>query len=109
MAPKLSSYYKIFSKIIGKACVQILRPVEPRFNTDHVHVIKVLGGNLDASQLISGYVIPRGPESDIVNKLEKVKIACFNCPFDPQGGETKGTILITKAEELLKFAGTEEE
>lgn len=71
-------------------------------------MIKVLGGNLEGSQLINGYVIPRGPEADIVSLLEKVKVACFNCPFDPQGGETKGTVLITKAEDLLKYAGTEE-
>jgi T-complex protein 1 subunit theta len=83
LAPKIPNYYKFFAQIMTKACKGIIQPAEPRFNVDHVRIVKVIGGSLEASQLISGYVITRGPEGDYSSPLEKVKVACFGCPFDP--------------------------
>lgn len=38
----------------------------------------------------------------------KAKVAAYSCPFDPQGGETKGTVLIKTADELTNYNSTEE-
>ena len=36
------------------------------------------------------------------------KIAVYTCPFDAMGTETKGTVLLKSASELLEFSAGEE-
>lgn len=35
--------------------------------------------------------------------MNKPKIACYSCPLDTQYAETKGTVLIKTADELLNY------
>lgn len=107
LASKLPNHYEFFAQLVTKACRAILQEGK-KFNPDNIRFIKLLGGNVDKSTLVDGFVIARGPEGDRADDTLKAKIACYNCPFDPQGGETKGTVLITKAEDLVKYASTEE-
>lgn len=109
LAPKLPNHYQFFSGLVAKACTDILQDTTPRFNADNVRVVKVLGGSLTDSTLIQGYVIVRAPEGDFRSQVKNAKVAAYSCPFDPQGGETKGTVLITKADDLIKYNATEEE
>jgi len=44
-----------------------------------------------------------------VKRIEKAKIAVFTCPFDITQTETKGTILIKNADELLNYSKGEED
>ena len=37
------------------------------------------------------------------------KIAVYSCPFDSMGTETKGTVLLKSASELLDFSSGEEQ
>ena len=41
--------------------------------------------------------------------MTKAKIAVYSCPFDAMGTETKGTVLLKTASELLEFSKGEEE
>ena len=41
-------------------------------------------------------------------KASKAKIAVFTCPLDVQMTETKGTVLIKNADEMLNFSKGEE-
>lgn len=107
LASKLPNHYEFFAQLLTSACRSILQEGK-KFNPDNIRTIKLLGGNVDKSSLVEGFVIARGPEGDRSDDTLKAKIACYNCPFDPQGGETKGTVLITKAEDLIKYASTEE-
>ena len=43
---------------------------------------------------MKGFVINRQPESSGKEIIEKAKVACFNCPFNLESGETKGTVLV---------------
>src|SRR5262245_2973866 len=43
-----------------------------------------------------------------VRKAEKAKVAIFSCPLDISQTETKGTVLIHSAEEMLNFSRGEE-
>ena len=108
LAPKLPTYYKFFSGLVAKAALSILKEQSPRFNADNVRLVKIIGGSLEDSQIVKGFVIPRNVESTGKEKVEKANIAVFGVPFDPQEAETKGTVLIHNAEELLNFTKTEE-
>lgn len=108
LAPKLPNNFAFFARLLTSACLEILQDSAPRFSADNIRVIKILGGSVDLASLVSGFVIARQPENSDKTLLEKVKIAVYNCPFDPQGGETKGTVLITKAADLISYSGTEE-
>lgn len=108
LASKLPNNYEFFAQLLTKACRSILQDSGKKFNPDNIRFVKLLGGNVEKSALVEGFVIARAPEGDRADEISKAKIACYNCPFDPQGGETKGTVLITKAEELVKYSATEE-
>jgi len=57
--------------------------------------------------MVSGMVLKREIDSEIT-KVNKAKIAVFSCPIDIQVTETKGTVLLKSAEELLSFSKDEE-
>lgn len=44
----------------------------------------------------------------IVQRAEKAKVAVYSCPLDIGRTETKGTVLINNASELLAFSAGEE-
>ena len=108
LAPKLPNNYKFFAQLLTQASISILQDSAPRFNADNIRFIKILGGNVEYSSVVNGFVIARAPENSEKSTIEKAKIAVYNCPFDPQGGETKGTVLITKAADLVNYSATEE-
>ena len=106
LCPKMPGYYKHFAKLLSEACIKIL-PEDLTFDLDHVRIVKIIGGGLVDSHLVNGMVIERPPIGTITS-ADNPKIACFNCPFDISGGETKGTVLIKNAADLLNFSKSEE-
>ena len=52
-------------------------------------------------------VFKRLIESDI-NKVDNAVIAAFSCPLDNMTTETKGTVLLKTADELMNFSKGEE-
>ncbi len=44
-----------------------------------------------------------------MNRVTNSKVAVYTCPFDSMGTETKGTVLLKTASELLEFSKTEED
>lgn len=66
LAPKLPNYHEFFAKLATDACLSILKEKTPRFNSENIRCIKILGASLEFSTLVNGFVIARGPEtSDI--------------------------------------------
>lgn len=92
--------------LISEACVSIL-PEKTTFNVDNVRVCKILGSGIHASQVIKGMVFKRFVEGD-VSKQVNAKVAVYTCPVDITPTETKGTVLIKSATELLNFSRGEE-
>lgn len=107
LCSKLPNYYKHFSEIVSKACINCLPDTPAEFNVSHVRVVKILGGSLGDQKLVNGMVMTRPPLGTIL-KAQKCKVACYSCPFEIEGGETKGTIVIKTAEDLLNFSKSEE-
>ncbi|TMW41196.1 hypothetical protein DOY81_013724 [Sarcophaga bullata] len=92
--------------LVAKACVAIL-PDKGTFNVDNVRVCKIVGSGLTKSEVVRGMVFKRFVEGD-VSYAEKAKVAIFSCPIDIIQTETKGTVLIKTADELMNFSAGEE-
>ena len=44
-----------------------------------------------------------------VSHVDRAKVAVYSCPFDASAPETKGTVLIKSANELMQFSKGEED
>lgn len=95
---------------LAKLVVEACRASEQSghsFNVDNVRVCKILGSGIEASQVVQGMVFKRNVEGT-VTKAEDAKVVVFTCPFDISTTETKGTVLLKTAEDLLNFSKGEE-
>lgn len=92
--------------LITKACISIL-PEKTTFNVDNIRVCKILGSGLHASTIVTGMVFKREVEGDVTKQVN-AKIAVYTCAVDITQTETKGTVLIKSADELMKFSRGEE-
>eukprot|EP00913_Durusdinium_trenchii_P031906 g29882.t1 len=85
------------AKLVAEACVQVMPPTPSKFDVDNVRVTKVQGGNLNSSFVVEGMAIARR-SSGVENCKEKAKAS-----------ETKGTVLLESAEQLMNFSKGEEQ
>nr|CAG8579748.1 11153_t:CDS:2 [Entrophospora candida] len=86
----------------------LVMPKNPQnFNVDNIRVVKVMGSSIHESRVVKGMVFGREPEG-IVRKVNNGKIAVFTCSLDLTQTETKGTVLIHNAKEMLNFTKGEE-
>ncbi|XP_049763249.1 T-complex protein 1 subunit theta [Schistocerca cancellata] len=94
------------TKLITKACVSNV-PEKTTFNVDNIRVCKILGSGLQNSDVVQGMVFKRTVDSDVLKK-SPAKVAVFTCAVDIMQTETKGTVLIKSADELMQFSRGEE-
>ena len=96
----------LLASLISQACISTLTD-KSHFNVDNVRVCKILGCGIQSSQVVQGMVFKRAVEGDITKKTN-AKIVVYTCPVDITPTETKGTVLIKSADELLNFSRGEE-
>jgi len=104
---KQSGFEDVLCPLVARACVSVLPKNAKNFNVDNVRVCKMVGGGLYDSEVVKGLVVPR-PTEGAVRSAEKVKVAVFPQGVEASATETKGTVLIKNAEELLAYSKTEE-
>lgn len=97
----------LLGELVSEAILAILPKNPANFNVDSVRVVKVLGSSLQQSRVIKGMVFPREAEG-VVKKASRAKVAVFTCPLDISQTETKGTVLLHNAKEMLDFTKGEE-
>jgi len=107
IASKQYGYENVLTPIIAKACLEVLPKNAHSFNVDNVRVAKILGGSVLDTQVITGHVLTRDAETTI-KKVQNAKIAVFAAGIDVAKTETKDTILIKNADELLNYSKSEE-
>ncbi|MEQ2188781.1 T-complex protein 1 subunit theta [Goodea atripinnis] len=71
-------------------------------------LIRTAGCGVTASTVLHGMVFKKEAEGDVTS-VKDAKIAVFSCPFDCMVTETKGTVLINNAQELMNFSKGEED
>ncbi|KAJ6633825.1 T-complex protein 1 subunit theta [Pseudolycoriella hygida] len=90
--------------LVYRACSSIY---SEHFNVDNIRVCKILGSSLTKSEIVNGMIFKRFVEGDITSATS-AKVALYSCPVDIIQTETKGTVLIKSADELMKFSRGEE-
>jgi len=103
---KLYGYEDELASLTFDACSQVMG--KDSFSVDDVRTVKILGGGLHDSEVYPGMIFLRDAVTTIKHVTD-AKVAVYSCPFDIQTTETKGTVLITNADELLNFSKSEEE
>jgi T-complex protein 1 subunit theta len=88
--------------LIAQACINSLPDSSYKFDVDNVRVVQILGSSVNDSTFMSGMVVKRNVEGSI-DSMVKPRIAAYSCPLDTQYCETKGTVLIKNANELLNY------
>lgn len=114
ISSKKFGFEDLLSKLVAEAVSHVLPASEsksPFFNVDSIRVVKIMGGSLFNSTVVKGMVFNREPEGHIKSLAEGVKhkVAVFTCPIDIANTETKGTVLLHNAQEMLDFSKGEEQ
>ncbi|PGH29317.1 T-complex protein 1, theta subunit [[Emmonsia] crescens] len=107
IASKQSGSEDILAPLVAEAVLAVLPKNPTNFNVDNVRVVKIMGGSLEQSRVVKGMVFGREPDGAI-KKAKKAKVGVFSCPIDISQTETKGTVLLHNAQEMLDFTKGEE-
>ena len=85
-----------------------LPDVVTRFDVDNIRIVQVMGSNITDSYTMRGFLVKRDAETTI-KSLKKPVVAVYNCSIDTETAQTKGTVLIKNAQEMLNYAKGEEQ
>ncbi|KND03303.1 T-complex protein 1, theta subunit [Spizellomyces punctatus DAOM BR117] len=107
IASKQYGYEGLLAPLVVEAALTVMPKNPANFNVDSIRVVKILGGSIHDTKVVKGMVFGREPES-VTTKATKAKVAIFTCPLDVALTETKGTVLIHNASEMLNFSKGEE-
>lgn len=107
IASKQFGYEELLSKVIAKACVQILPKNPKNFNVDNVRVTKILGGGVVDTHVVKGFVLARDA-SGTIKHVTSAKVAVFAAGLDAAKTETKANVVLSTAKELMEFSKGEE-
>ncbi|KAI8898583.1 chaperonin Cpn60/TCP-1 family [Globomyces pollinis-pini] len=104
---KQYGYEDLLSTLVVKAALEVMPKNPKNFNVDSIRIVKILGASIHDSQVVKGMVFARSPESTVQN-VKRAKVAIFMSGIDVALTETKGTVLIKNAGEMLDFSKGEE-
>ncbi|KAL9047077.1 MAG: hypothetical protein Q9214_000258 [Letrouitia sp. 1 TL-2023] len=107
LASKQSASSQFLAALVAEAILAVLPKNPINFNVDNIRTVKIMGGSLSQSKVVRGMVFGREPDST-VRKAKKAKVGVFSCPIDISQTETKGTVLLHNAKEMLNFTKGEE-
>jgi T-complex protein 1 subunit theta len=108
VSSKVPNYAAFLSNLVAQACIHSLPDNPKNFDIDNIRVVHILGSAIEDSTFLSGFLIKRSVEGSI-DRMTKPRIAVYSCPLDTQYAETKGTVLIQNATELLNYSKGEED
>lgn len=107
IASKQSGNEDFLAGLVAEAVLAVLPKQAENFNVDNIRVVKIMGGSLEQSRVVKGMVFGREPDGS-VKKAHKARVGVFSCPIDISQTETKGTVLLHNAKEMLDFTKGEE-
>lgn len=106
------------ARLVAQACISILPASQVSgdlpdekdisFNVDNIRVCKIVGSGIQQSHILNGMVFKKHVEGTHTS-VKDAKIAVYACPVDVAATETKATVLIKNADELVNFSHGEEE
>ncbi|KAJ9425376.1 chaperonin Cpn60/TCP-1 family [Fusarium oxysporum] len=107
IASKQNGNETFLADLVAEAVLNVLPKNPANFNVDNIRVVKIMGGSLEQSRVVKGMVFPKEPDGS-VKKASRAKVGVFTCPIDAGQTETKGTVLLHNAKEMMDFTKGEE-
>ncbi|KAH8653689.1 chaperonin Cpn60/TCP-1 family [Xylariales sp. PMI_506] len=107
IASKQNGNEDFLADLVAEAVLAVLPKNPANFNVDNIRVVKIMGGALEQSRVVKGMVFPKEP-SGSVKKAKKAKVGVYSCAIDVSQTETKGTVLLHNAKEMVDFTKGEE-
>ena len=107
IASKQNGNEEFLADIVSQAVLAVLPKQPMNFNVDNIRVVKIMGGSLEQSKVVKGMVFGREPDGK-VKKAKNARVGVFSCPIDISQTETKGTVLLHNAKEMMDFTKGEE-
>ncbi|KAK2070130.1 hypothetical protein P8C59_004655 [Phyllachora maydis] len=107
IASKQNGSEDALSELVAEAVLVVLPKNPVNFNVDNIRVVKIMGGSLEQSRVVKGMVFAKEPDG-AVKKAKKAKVGVYTCPLDISQTETKGTVLLHNAKEMMDFTKGEE-
>lgn len=107
IASKQSGSENFLAEMVTEAVLAVLPKNPINFNVDNIRVVKIMGGSLEQSKVVKGMVFGREPDGSI-KKAKNAKVGVFSCPIDISQTETKGTVVLHNAKEMMDFTKGEE-
>ncbi|KAI0480126.1 T-complex protein 1 subunit theta [Xylariaceae sp. FL0804] len=108
VASKQNGNEDVIADLVAEAVLDVMPKNPANFNVDNIRVVKIMGGSLDQSRVVKGMVFPKEPDGAI-KKAKKAKVGVYTCAIDISQTETKGTVLLHNAKEMMDFTKGEEE
>jgi T-complex protein 1 subunit theta len=109
VSAKIYGYEDILAPVIAKACINASPKNSKNFNVDNVRVLKIAGGAISDAHLIEGFALERDTHGTVKHVRGGAKVAVFGCSLDTATTETKNTVVIRNAEDLLNYNSSEEQ
>jgi len=109
LAAKQFGSDEVLGPLIVEACLATASSSggKKSVSPDAVRVTKILGGRMDQSQVIHGFVALRSVETTRTSATD-AKVTVFGCGIEASGTEAKGTVLMKNAEDLKGYNKSEE-
>ncbi|KXJ94675.1 chaperonin Cpn60/TCP-1 family [Microdochium bolleyi] len=107
VASKQNGNEDVLAQLVSEAVLAVLPKNPAQFNVDNIRVVKIMGGSLDQSKVVKGMVFPKEPAGSI-KKAKNAKVGVYSCAIDMGQTETKGTVLLHNAKEMMDFSKGEE-
>lgn len=107
VASKQNGNEDFLADLVAEAVLAVLPKNPVNFNVDNIRVVKIMGGSLEQSRVVKGMVFPKEPNGS-VKKARKAKVGVYSCAIDISQTETKGTVLLHNAKEMMDFTTGEE-
>lgn len=95
------------AKVTAQACVQAMPKNPFNFSVDNVRSEPILGGRVEDAYVIRGLTGDHRVKSSI-REVQDAKLLVFNCTLDAPQTETKSTVMLRTADELLNYSSSEE-
>lgn len=107
ISSKLFGYEDLLADLIAQACIAVCPKSSLSFNVDNIRVAKIPGGTLSDTFILNGFALTRDTHGT-VKHIKNAKVAVYGCSIDVSSTETKSTVLIKNADDLLNYNVSEE-
>ena len=106
---KQYGYEDVLARAIAEACLYTLpaAPATPKLDVDNVRTARLLGGSIAQTHMMPGMVLQHRPQN-AGRHAQHAKVLVLTCGLEASSSETKGTVLLQSAQELLQFTRSEE-